>query len=179
MPSGKTHDRITLWCFPWVILLAQLTIRHWGYTLLVAVSFLFGGLMFGPDLDIRSIQSKRWGWLRWLWLPYRGQIRHRSWLSHGFLAGTLLRLIYLWVWILVGTLLVLEFSNTTGQTQVTWNDLGQSVITIFLRYWRIWLAIAIGIETGAMSHSISDWLVSSWKRQQRQSKNKTYSRRRK
>ncbi len=167
MPSGKTHDRITYWCLPWVMLLTRLTTQHWGYTSLVAVSFLFAGLMFGPDLDIRSIQSKRWGWLRWLWFPYRGSVRHRSWLSHGFLAGTLIRLIYLAVWIVVGILLVLEFSNTSGQTSVTWNDLGQMMGTVFTRHWRVWLAIAVGIELGAMSHALSDWIVSDWQRRQR------------
>ena len=64
MPSGKTHDRITLWCLPWIGLLAMIATNHWGYTLLVAAGFVFAGLMFGPDLDVRSVQSKRWGWLR-------------------------------------------------------------------------------------------------------------------
>ena len=167
MPSGKTHDRITLWCIPWVVLLARLLTQHWGYTLLVVSGFLFGGLMFGPDLDIRSIQLKRWGWLRWIWHPYRSSLRHRSWLSHGFLAGTLVRLTYLLVWIVLGVLLVLEFSNTSGQTNVTWNDLGRTIRQTILQYWRVWLAIAIGIEMGAMSHSISDWLVSTRKRHRR------------
>ncbi len=27
--------------------------------------------MFGPDLDIYSVQFQRWGFLRWIWLPYQ------------------------------------------------------------------------------------------------------------
>lgn len=167
MPSGKTHDRITIWCVPWIVLFAATLTQHWGYTFLLVSGFLFGGLMFGPDLDVRSIQSKRWGWLSWIWHPYRTSLRHRSWLSHGFLAGTLMRLAYLCLWILLGTLLVLEFTNTSGRTHITWGELGQSISYTFLQYWRVWLAIAIGIEIGAMSHSISDWLVSDWKRRRR------------
>jgi uncharacterized metal-binding protein len=167
MPSGKTHDRITLWCIPWVGLVAIIATDHWGYTLLVVTGFVFAGLMFGPDLDVRSVQSKRWGWLRWIWHPYRKSLRHRSWLSHGFIAGTCVRCLYLFVWILLGILLMLEFSNTSGHTTVTWGELGQSITQIFVQHWRIWMAIAIGIEVGAMSHSVSDWLVSAWKREAR------------
>lgn len=179
MPSGKTHDRVTLWCLPWIGLLAMLITNHWGYTLLVALGFVFAGLMFGPDLDIRSVQSKRWGWLRWIWLPYRKSLRHRSWLSHGFLAGTVVRCLYLFVWILLGILLVLEFSNTSGQTQVTWGELRQSMMQILGQHWQVWVAIAVGIEVGAMSHSISDWLVSAWKRETRRKRHPPSRRRRK
>jgi uncharacterized metal-binding protein len=167
MPSGKTHDRITLWCLPWIILVTRLVTHHWSYTVLVSVGFVFAGLMFGPDLDVRSIQSRRWGWLAWIWRPYRKSLRHRSWWSHGFLAGTILRSVYLALWILLGILVVLEFSNTSGRTNVTWGDLGQSVTHIAIQHWRIWLALVVGIELGAMSHSISDWLVSAWKRERR------------
>lgn len=143
------------------------------------MGFLFGGLMFGPDLDTRSIQSKRWGWLSWIWQPYRHSLRHRSWLSHGFLAGTLVRLIYVSGWLLLGLLLVLEFTNTSGRTQITWNDLGQSIRQVVLENWRIWLAIAVGIELGAMSHSVSDWFVSGRKRRQRRQRKSGSRRRRK
>lgn len=55
---------------------------------------LFGGLMFGPDLDIQSRQYTRWGVFRFLWLPYRGMFKHRSRWSHGIIFGTLIRVIY-------------------------------------------------------------------------------------
>ncbi|HEX8746434.1 MAG TPA: DUF2227 family putative metal-binding protein, partial [Pyrinomonadaceae bacterium] len=69
MPSGKTHDAIT-------ILLAAPTFgAAWALTGSLALAFvataamLFGGLMFGPDLDIQSKQYTRWGVFRFLWLP--------------------------------------------------------------------------------------------------------------
>jgi uncharacterized metal-binding protein len=164
MPAGKIHDRITLACLPGVCLGTHLLTRHWGYTALVSSGFLFAGLMFGPDLDIRSVQSKRWGWLGWIWQPYRKSFRHRSWLTHGFLAGTLIRVIYLWVWGLLGLLLVLEVSNGRGYTSITWGELGHTIGMLCWRYWQVWAAIAIGIELGAMSHSLSDWTHSAWKR---------------
>ena len=72
-----------------------LTHRNSDRTLIVAGEFLFSGLMFGPDLDIYSVQYKRWGYLRWLWIPYQKTLKHRSFFSHGLIIGTTIRLIYL------------------------------------------------------------------------------------
>jgi uncharacterized metal-binding protein len=74
MPSGRTHDRITLWSLPLVASCTYLITRHSTPTLMICAGFLFGGLMLGPDLDIHSIHYKRWGWFRWIWLPYRGSM---------------------------------------------------------------------------------------------------------
>jgi uncharacterized metal-binding protein len=167
MPSGKTHDRVTVWLTPWVALAAMVVTGQWFYTGLVVAGFLFAGFMFGPDLDIHSVQTKRWGGLEWMWRPYRRSVRHRSWLSHGFLAGTLLRCLYLFVAILIVILFGLQITNTAGHTAVTWNDLGRITGQIFVDYWRLWGAIAIGIELGAMSHYTADGWVSAWKRSQR------------
>ena len=72
----------------------------WGLTGSLALSaaataaMLFGGLMFGPDLDIQSRQYTRWGPLRLLWWPYKVAFRHRSRWSHGIIFGTLIRVVY-------------------------------------------------------------------------------------
>ncbi len=94
MPSGKTHDAIT------VLLAVPTFVAAWGVTgslLLAGVTtgaMLFGGLMFGPDLDIQSRQYTRWGVFRFLWWPYKVMFRHRSRWSHGILFGTLIRVVY-------------------------------------------------------------------------------------
>ena len=94
MPSGKTHDTITL------ILALPTFFVVWGTTrsLLLASmatgAMLFSGFMFGPDLDILSRQYTRWGVFRFLWLPYRVVFRHRSRWTHGIVFGTLIRIIY-------------------------------------------------------------------------------------
>ncbi|MGF1675984.1 MAG: metal-binding protein, partial [Rivularia sp. (in: cyanobacteria)] len=64
MPSGQTHDRITIWALPLIAIATFWQTRSSGITLLIAAGFMFGGLMFGPDLDIYSIQFQRWGYLR-------------------------------------------------------------------------------------------------------------------
>ena len=91
---GRSHDRATqllalpfglLWT-PWL---------GWPGLAVAAGAFLVGGLWLSPDLDTRSLATRRWGPLRVLWWPYRHLIRHRSILSHSPLLGTLLRLLYL------------------------------------------------------------------------------------
>ena len=94
MPSGKTHDAIT------ILLAAPTFVAAWGLTGSVRLAsaataaMLFGGLMFGPDLDIQSKQYTRWGIFRFIWLPYKVIFRHRSRWSHGLIFGTLIRVIY-------------------------------------------------------------------------------------
>ena len=169
MPAGKTHDKVTLWLTPLIIGGSFGVTRNDRLTLLMAIAFVFSGLMFGPDLDIYSRQYQRWGWLRWIWLPYRKLLRHRSPLSHGFLIGTGLRLLYvgglaagtglvgmggLWLWH--------QGQGTHLPQTLAWYDLlawGQ-------RYQGELLASFIGLELGAMSHSLCDW-TGSWLKRQR------------
>ncbi len=60
----------------------------------VGAAFVFGGLMFGPDLDTVSRQYSRWFFLRFLWFPYRSFFKHRSRFSHGLIFGAFIRVIY-------------------------------------------------------------------------------------
>ncbi|MEG4227448.1 metal-binding protein [Microcoleus sp. N9_B2] len=164
MPSGRTHDRITLWCLP---LVAGVTFGHTQsskLTLLVSGSFLVGGLMFGPDLDIYSCQYQRWGWFKFIWLPYQKSLRHRSVWSHGPLIGTALRILYLATWIAVVGVLGLTIAEKIGNLAGNWQDAvlgyGRSILEHYIEL----LAIYIGLELGAMSHYLSDWGGSAYKR---------------
>ncbi len=162
MPSGKTHDRITFSLLPVVLLASYLATRQWYLSLLVGAGVLFGGLMFGPDLDIHSVQYKRWGLFRWLWLPYRWSLRHRSFWSHGFLVGTALRLFYLIL------LLVLVLVIPTAIAIFTWKLEHQTFTSAFFQglgqLQTEIIAVIVGIEIGAMGHSLSDVVVSAYQR---------------
>ncbi len=163
MPSGRTHDRITLWSLPVVAGLSFGLIRSTHLTLFVSGGFLFSGLMFGPDLDINSRQFQRWGWFRWLWRPYQTSLNHRSFLSHGPLIGTALRVLYLATWLVVIVILALGIErilglewSILGLVEVGWRSLSQQYIEV--------IALFVGLELGAMSHSVSDWSSSTYKR---------------
>lgn len=94
MPSGKTHDALTF------VLAVPTFAFAWHFTdslslaALTAAAFLFGGLMFGPDLDTQSIQYTRWSVFRFLWFPYKVVFAHRSRWSHGLIFGTFFRVVY-------------------------------------------------------------------------------------
>lgn len=196
MPSGSTHDRITLWGLPFVAG-ATLALTHRSdLTLTVAASYLLGGLMLGPDLDIHSRQYQRWGIFRGIWRPYQRTLRHRSFWSHGFLVGTTLRLVYLSLWIVAISLclwfLVWGYQQFTvptgylrGYSPLT-SDFGRRLVLAFRElplhlqsqllplvdgFWpqsgSRAIASFVGLEVGAMSHSLSDILGSWWKRRQR------------
>lgn len=167
MPSGRTHDRITLWSLPLVTGLSLAVTTNPSLTLWVAAGFLFGGLMLGPDLDIHSVQYKRWGWFRWIWLPYRGSMRHRSPLSHAPITGTVIRVIYLGCWLGLGCLVGLTLINEVFQVGWSWGEIGDVFWRSLHRYRYQALAVLVGLELGASSHYLADWLVSTHKRVKR------------
>ncbi|WP_030006131.1 metal-binding protein [Picosynechococcus sp. NKBG042902] len=169
MPSGRTHDQITFWGLPVVVGLGFFLLRRWELALILSLAYLFSGLMFGPDLDIHSVQFKRWGIFRWIWLPYQKNLRHRSALSHGFLIGTIVRILYLGTILLLVTMVGVAIAQLMLDFSWNWR-------TAFLNAQQQWqqhylaesLALFVGLEIGAMSHSVSDWLGSMVKRSQKQ-----------
>lgn len=173
MPSGQTHDRITLWCLPVVTGLTLAVTRSSNLALIVSGGFLFSGLMFGPDLDLRSRPFKRWGWLRWIWIPYQKALRHRSVFSHGLLIGTTLRVLYLTAWLLVLGVFILGIIQLFQDITWSWQEFSQEVLRSLIRYQGEWLALFAGLELGAMSHAVSDWIGSTYKRSKRKPKHKS------
>lgn len=162
MPSGKTHDAIT------VILAAPTFAAAWMMTgsitlaIITTCAMLFGGLMFGPDLDILSRQYTRWGVFRFIWLPYRMLFRHRSRWSHGILFGTLIRVIYfaLVIAVLVAAAVTLR-AALTGGASVNFADIVQAWrvieegITGSVGIHAAW-AVFAGLWWGAASHTLTD-----------------------
>ncbi|HEV2912641.1 MAG TPA: metal-binding protein [Pyrinomonadaceae bacterium] len=167
MPSGKTHDAIT------TLLAAPTFVAAWGvagsWTLALAatVAMLFGGFMFGPDLDIQSRQYTRWGVFRFLWLPYRMLFKHRSRWSHGIIFGTLIRVLY---FALVIALLILAGvylrAALLGGAPPTFERFAEAFRAIEAGLSRnvgshvVWAVLA-GLWWGAASHTLTDvaWSV--------------------
>ncbi|HEY0005987.1 MAG TPA: metal-binding protein [Pyrinomonadaceae bacterium] len=162
MPSGKTHDAVT------VILAAPTFLLGWSLTgslalaILVTGAMLLGGFMFGPDLDIQSRQYTRWGIFRLLWLPYRVVFKHRSRLSHGIIFGTLIRVIYFTGVMALIVLFVIYlramFLNggppSFGEIAQTGRMIEESIRGVVGRH-AIWAVLA-GLWWGAASHTLTD-----------------------
>lgn len=172
MPSGRTHDRITLYSLPLVTATAGILTRSSTVALAVSGAFLFAGLMFSGDLDTRSLQYKRWLWLRWIWVPYRRLCKHRSVWSHGPIIGTICRLLYVGVWTLVPTAIALYLGHRYADwpwrpmawLQHAWSGLARPAGDTGLPWWGVVVAMTVGLELGALSHSSSDWIGSTLKR---------------
>ncbi len=167
MPSGRTHDRITWWSLPWVSGITLSQTQSSGITGALSVGFLLGGLLLGPDLDIRSVQYRRWGWFRWIWIPYRGSMSHRSPWSHSPVTGTALRIIYLAGWVILTSFLTLALVNELFAIGWTWQDIERQIDQSIAQHGALWVALLIGLELGAMSHYVADWGVSTYRRCQR------------
>ena len=172
MPSGRTHDRITLYSLPFVTAGTGVLTRSSTVALAVSGAFLFAGLMFSGDLDTRSHQHNRWLWLRWIWVPYRRLCKHRSVWSHGLIVGTIGRLLYVGLWTLVPTAIVLYVGHRYANWPwhpAHWTHQGIAWLSrpageTGLPHWGVVVAVVAGLELGAISHSSSDWIGSTVKR---------------
>ena len=165
MPSGRTHDRITVLSVIPITILFYFIFRRKELILWFGLSYIFSGLMFGPDLDIYSLQYKRWGIGRWIWLPYQYSFKHRSFLSHGFLIGTIIRLIYFFVIVMIFTIfinMVIQFF--LGSTYNWWILFTTNYNKLRAQYLEEAVTIFLSLELGSMSHTISDTLVTNFKR---------------
>jgi uncharacterized metal-binding protein len=155
---------VTLWSLPIIAggtlsATARADLAFW-----VSGGFLFSGLIFGPDLDLYSFHYKRWGKLRWLWRPYQQAIKHRSIWSHGPIVGTIGRIFYLSLWLGLAGLFYLAINQLAGGKTYTGKQLIDIVTHSIDTNLPVYLALFCGLELGAMSHYVSDWLVSTFKR---------------
>lgn len=163
MPSGKTHDIVTyLVALPTAYFAYQWTGGDWLLVGLVTGATVFSGLMFGPDLDIRSKQYTRWGALRYFWWPYQKLLPHRSRLSHGIVFGPAVRIVYFCV---VTLLLTVAYSyvraSVLGGEPLGPDKLARK-LPLLQRYahqaWQqkeTW-AVLIGLWWGAATHTLTD-----------------------
>ncbi len=163
MPSGKTHDAITfLLAAPTFAAVWKLTEQNVSIASIVTIAFVFGGLMFGPDLDTCSTQYTRWSIFRFLWYPYQAFFAHRSRWSHGLLFGTLFRVVYfMGVLTLLGFLSIYIYraafgGNAASLTELTktWTLIGEFVRASIGEH--TFLSVFIGLWLGAASHTFTD-----------------------
>jgi uncharacterized metal-binding protein len=168
MPSGKTHDLITLLLAAPTAAVTYYFARDWALVAVATAAMVFGGLMFGPDLDIQSRQYTRWGPLRFLWWPYKVALRHRSRWSHSIMLGTLIRVVYF----LIVITLALVASLAIRDLYVNHSPVSAATFTeAIARVWEIvspikrgyMIAAFAGLWVGASSHTVSDVLGSFFK----------------
>lgn len=165
MPSGRTHDVITILLATPVAFAAYSATRNAQTAAVVATAFIFGGLMFGPDLDTVSRQYSRWSFFKSLWIPYRHFFQHRSRFSHGLLFGALFRVIYF-----LGVLTAVSFAAIYA-----WSAYFGGKLPNLFEFSQRWQSIGafielnlgdnallftfLGLWLGAASHTVTDMAV--------------------
>lgn len=162
MPSGRTHDAITFLLAAPAAMVAYSVTNSISAAAVIGISFVFGGLMFGPDLDTVSRQYSRWSVFRVLWYPYRSFFKHRSSFSHGLLFGALLRVIYfMGVLSLIAFVAALAWAAISGTKAIeagslseAWRGLG-SMTRVHLGEHFLLLTF-LGLWLGAASHTFTD-----------------------
>lgn len=161
MPEGRTHDKITFLTAIPVGAAASLT---QGLTLgmILAVAFVFAGLLFNGDLDhdAEATCYDRWWIFRYIFWPYMKIMPHRSIWSHGPILGTVVRLLYVATMMALGIaaytgviqLIGLKWQVTTGLPEIsealTWIKTNRTEL----------IAVVIGLELGSLSHTFADWM---------------------
>lgn len=162
MPSGKTHDAITFLLAVPAAAATYLVTRSGAAAAAVGTAFVFGGLMFGPDLDTVSRQYSRWFFLRPIWLPYRKFFKHRSRFSHGLIFGALLRVFYFaGVVTLICFIAAYLFSIFAGGKLPGLSEIDRvwRPIDTFVRAYlgaTFYLMAFLGLWLGAASHTFTD-----------------------
>jgi uncharacterized metal-binding protein len=162
MPSGKTHDAVTLLLAVPAFAAAYAATRSFSASMVVAVAFIFGGLMFGPDLDTVSRQYSRWSVFRLLWFPYKSFFKHRSRFSHGLIFGAFFRAVYF-----MGILTLAAF--VAAYIYATYSGGKLPGLLDFAHIWQsvgdftraqcgehFLLMLFIGLWLGAASHTFTD-----------------------
>ena len=159
MASGKIHDRVTLlFLLPIILSLQRFFLLELKEIVFFTFGFLFAGLMFGPDLDTKSVQYKRWGFLRFIWKPYQKLGGHRSFLnqSHDSLLGPFLRVVYLACLLSLLTVILIYFLNLFFDKKYLVSELFKLVFLEIAGKKKLLLFLS-GIWLGSFSHHLTDW----------------------
>ncbi|MDO4535149.1 MAG: metal-binding protein [Clostridium perfringens] len=167
MASGKTHDKITLIFSPLVALIFLLLNIHFFskngaifLTIIGVASYIFGGYMFSGDLDIKSNEFKRWGKLRFIWVPYQRFFKHRSIFSHGFILGPLIRILYLYLIFIIIFSVLYSFSFIS----ISPPKIIRENIKFILNNDKIFFNIFVALFFGSGLHTITDLISTSIKK---------------
>ena len=169
MPNGRAHDLITIVTVGIAdgVYFRYMEHPQLSHAALFTGTFLFAGFACAGDLDLSSSELKRWGPLKFIWLPYTTLIRHRSLISHGLIVGGVIRALYLAIvstllfWLFI--CLYSRFGTHIDASEATQARLG-SLSHWFHTHRDLALAGISGFILAGTVHTISDILYSGLKK---------------
>ena len=168
MASGKAHDKITVIMTPFIaslfLFLNMIFLDDLGssiaFTILGVSIYMFGGYMFSGDLDIKSREFKRWGYLKFIWIPYQKIFEHRSIYTHGFILGPIIRIVYVSLIPIIISSLLYSFSIINISTV----EILKLSFTFILKNKILFFNIFLALFLGSGLHTITDIIYSYFKR---------------
>jgi uncharacterized metal-binding protein len=161
VPGYRVHDFLTVAAAAALVpAYYALAPRPDGWSAaILSGSCLLSGLLFSPDLDVRSQPRRRWGRAGAIWWLYEQAVPHRSRLSHGTVMGPILRLVY---FVTVAYLLVWGLLWAVKQWVMPLDRNGlvrgwRGELYLFAERHPGWLYLALlGYFLGALTHTIAD-----------------------
>jgi len=171
LAAGKTHDKVTYMTIPLIVIIQLLIVKEIQLIILNTILYTFAALMFSGDLDIRSVQINRWGILKVICIPYRKIFNHRPSFTHGVIDATVIRIIYLVLWIY----LFLSVLNIIyPEYIISGNQFIRLVISFIKENVLLSLSMLCSLMLGSISHTLTDYIYSLLKkRKAKKKKNKS------
>lgn len=126
--------------------------------------------MFSGDLDIKSREFKRWGYLKFIWIPYQKLFEHRSVFTHGFIFGPIIRILYVSIIPIIISSLLYSFSITSVSTPEMLKLIGSFILSNKALFANMFLALFLGSGL----HTITDIIYSYFKKKFSYRKKKSY-----
>jgi uncharacterized metal-binding protein len=157
MANGKAHKKINLIFLAIGIGAVLISSQHYVHGISVIIGYLFGTYWMNPDLDIKSNPYRRWGFLRFIWIPYQ-TLKHRSIWTHGYVIGDIIRYLYLMVLIMLGAGVM---SMLTGVPYETYID---NLEEIFTQHKLSILSIFVGNILSSTAHILTDHASTTFKK---------------
>ncbi len=137
MPNYKNHERINLFvlcCVDAALIYFKIDLWMVG---LFSVSYLIATFLISPDLDLDSRIYNRWGFLKYIWWPYKELFKHRQ-SSHHIIFGPLS------LWLYSATLIFIVVYLLQLNIDV-------SPETI--------IVLSLGLVVATECHIIADWMT--------------------
>lgn len=100
VPGHITHERTGIITAPVIAAASLYYTNNTAITGILTITYLFSTYYLSPDLDhdVGAASYRRWGWLRFIWYPYKQLVKHRSWISHSGPISATIKLLYLLAW---------------------------------------------------------------------------------
>lgn len=105
MANGKAHEKVNLLFLAIGIGVALIASQQYIHGISIILGYIFGTYLMNPDLDLKSLPYRRWGLLKFIWIPYQ-TFKHRSIWTHGYVIGDIIRYAYFATWLVLGAFLI-------------------------------------------------------------------------